>query len=67
MRLINVYAILDIEDGRIDREAEVLREFGDEELEQTRYAILSHCWGKDKEEVRFSELDQLVKMDRIEG
>ena len=64
MRLINVYAILDIEDGRIDREAEVLREFGDEELEQTRYAILSHCWGKDKEEVRFSELDQLVKMDK---
>jgi len=64
MRLINVQVILDIEDGQIDRETEALREFDDEELAQTGYAILSHCWGKDKEEVKFSELDQLARMEK---
>lgn len=64
MRLINVQVILDIEDGQIDRETEALREFDDEELAQTRYAILSHCWGKDKEEVKFNELDQLARVEK---
>ncbi|KAI6030064.1 hypothetical protein EDC04DRAFT_118420 [Pisolithus marmoratus] len=63
MRLIHVRTILDFEEGKkVDSEAIVLKEFGDEELAQIKYGILSHCWGTPQEEVQYKEMDALIRM-----
>jgi len=64
MRLINVQAFLDrdrlINEGKpVDHHKNVL-EFCDDET--TEYAILSHRWTKDAEEVDYREMVKLAKM-----
>jgi len=64
MRLINVQAFLDrdgwIKEGKlVDHDKNVL-EFGDDEVE--KYAILSHRWMKEAEEVDYREMVKLAKM-----
>ncbi|KAG6325935.1 hypothetical protein ID866_13154, partial [Astraeus odoratus] len=63
MRLINVQVILGIEEGKVDPDAEVLVELNGTELEKTKYAILSHCWGAVKDEVQYKEMQKLVRME----
>ncbi|KAL4069020.1 heterokaryon incompatibility protein-domain-containing protein [Scleroderma citrinum] len=63
MRLVNVKAVLalagDIADGHFKPEVKLL-----EERLGSDYAILSHCWGTDEEEVQFKEMDNLTTVDR---
>ena len=60
MRLINVKAVLDIHEGEVDEDAEILVE----QSEKTAYAILSHCWGQPQQEVLFKDMEGLARMDR---
>ena len=61
MHLINVQAVLSIEDSEgIQPGTAVLKRFGDRELEGLEYAILSHCWSTvEGEEVKFEEMTML--------
>ena len=62
MHLIDVKAVLNIEDSEevTQPRAEVLKRFGDRELEGLAYAILSHCWSTvEGEEVKFEEMATL--------
>ena len=61
MRLIDVHVVLDLEEGnQVDPERDVLKDFSDDDLEDTKYAILSHCWYRDKDEVQFREMEGLI-------
>lgn len=60
MRLINVKAVLDIHEGEVDEDAEILVE----QSEKTAYAILSHCWGQPQQEVLFKDMEGLARVDR---
>jgi len=61
MRLIDVDVVLDLEEGsKVDPASDVLKDFSDDDLEDTKYAILSHCWYRDKEEVQFREMKGLI-------
>lgn len=104
MRLIDVHAVLALEEGKtVNPGTVILRDFVDDELEDSssahlqipakhaaratstndvpsatnstqtaavnynnststkiRYAILSHCWYKDRDEVRFKEIEELT-------
>ncbi|KAL4070093.1 heterokaryon incompatibility protein-domain-containing protein [Scleroderma yunnanense] len=63
MRLIRVSVVLNVEEGKkVDPEIDVLKDFSDDELEETTYAILSHCWDEDKEEVQFKEMQGLTRI-----
>ena len=64
MRLIKIEAFIQREKlfrerKRVDRGVKVL-EFGDDE--NTKYAILSHRWMKEEEEVDYGEMVKLAKM-----
>ena len=66
MHLINVQSFLEIEqaiDGKsaVDRQIKVLRFPPDKD---TQYAILSHRWGKETEEVDYEEMIELANMNR---
>ncbi|KAI6143796.1 heterokaryon incompatibility protein-domain-containing protein [Pisolithus tinctorius] len=60
MRLIDVKAFLEFHAGKARPDAQLLVEFNGPELAETAYAILSHCWGKPKEEVHFTEMEKLT-------
>ncbi|KIM66493.1 hypothetical protein SCLCIDRAFT_326548 [Scleroderma citrinum Foug A] len=61
MRLIDVDVVLNLEEGnQVDPERDVLKDFSDDDLEDTKYAILSHCWYRDKDEVQFREMEGLI-------
>ncbi|KAI6041056.1 hypothetical protein EDC04DRAFT_3139927 [Pisolithus marmoratus] len=68
MRLIDVIAMLDIETRfdakkKVPRTTKVLKEFYGPALTEKEYAILSHCWGVEKEgeqEVLFEDMKQLL-------
>lgn len=60
MRLLSVQAILEIEQGK--SEVKTLQNFNDQKLKQTKYAILSHCWGDEDDEVLFKEMVGLTKV-----
>ncbi|KAG6326816.1 hypothetical protein ID866_12273, partial [Astraeus odoratus] len=62
MRLLNVEAILDLEQGKVGLEAKLSTEIVGVELAKTRYAVLSHCWGAPSEEVHFADVEDLAKM-----
>ena len=63
MRLVNVNAVLDInEGGKLDKETELLVEPSG----KTTYAILSHCWAHPQEEVHFKDMQNLPAMDRAQ-
>ncbi|KAI6161760.1 heterokaryon incompatibility protein-domain-containing protein [Pisolithus thermaeus] len=63
MRLINVKVFLDLDAGKTRPDAKPLVEFNGLELTNTAYAILSHCWGDPKDEVQYTEIDSLAKID----
>src|SRR5438270_544652 len=63
MRLISVEAILNIEKGKEDPDNNILKQFN-EELAKPQYAILSHCWGENNEEVKLSEMEGLPAMKK---
>ena len=65
MHLINVKAVLSIKDSKeVQPGTEVLKRFGDRELEGLEYAILSHCWSTvEGGEVKFEEMRALSFQD----
>ncbi|KAL4071205.1 hypothetical protein V8B97DRAFT_515417 [Scleroderma yunnanense] len=69
MRLINVNAILDVErsigEGKEpDPATEVLVELRDVDLVETKYVILSHCWGAPQHEVQFKEMRKFTTINK---
>ncbi|KAL4068835.1 heterokaryon incompatibility protein-domain-containing protein [Scleroderma yunnanense] len=71
MRLIDVNTILDVEkmfeEGKQPNlQTRVLVDFHGEQLMNTKYAILSHCWGAAVEEVQFKEMKKLTTMTKCE-
>ncbi|KAI6041046.1 hypothetical protein EDC04DRAFT_2893445 [Pisolithus marmoratus] len=70
MRLIDVVTMLDVETRfdekkKVPRTTKVLKEFYGPDLAEKEYAILSHCWGVEKEgeqEVLFEDMKQLLIM-----
>lgn len=72
MRLIDVAAILDVEEGidqgnGVNPNTEIIKWFCGPDLEDKEYAILSHCWGVAKQgekEVSFKEMTKLLLMDK---
>jgi len=69
MYLINVRAILDIEEEKVPRE-EVLKHFYETDLDGIQYAILSHCWCAVEEgELLFDEVRDLSidAADKLQG
>ncbi|KAI5985512.1 heterokaryon incompatibility protein-domain-containing protein [Pisolithus albus] len=63
MRLINVKAFLDFDLEEISPDVQILADINGERLSETAYAILSHCWGEPKDEIQFTEMESLTKMD----
>ena len=67
MRMINVNALLDAERSMSEMKEPdsgmVLMELHDTALVETKYAILSHCWGPSDQEVQFKEMKKLKTMD----
>ncbi|KAI6043941.1 heterokaryon incompatibility protein-domain-containing protein [Pisolithus marmoratus] len=71
MRLINIATVLEIETNidqgkEVDTSNQMCGEFYGPDLEEKKYAILSHCWGVAKEgekEVTFQEMEQFVAMN----
>ncbi|KAI6041044.1 hypothetical protein EDC04DRAFT_2988074 [Pisolithus marmoratus] len=70
MRLLDVATMLNLERGfdeekNVPRMTKVLKEFYGPDLAEKEYAILSHCWGVEKEgeqEVLFEDMKQLLIM-----
>ncbi|KAI6019188.1 heterokaryon incompatibility protein-domain-containing protein [Pisolithus marmoratus] len=68
MRLIDVVTMLNLEtnfdkEKNVPRTTKVLKEFYGPDLAEKEYAILSHCWGVEKEgeqEVLFEDMKQLL-------
>ncbi|KAI6041027.1 heterokaryon incompatibility protein-domain-containing protein [Pisolithus marmoratus] len=68
MRLIDVVTMLNLEtsfdeEKNVPRTTKVLKEFFGPDLAEKEYAILSHCWGVEKEgeqEVLFEDMKQLL-------
>ncbi|KAG6330861.1 hypothetical protein ID866_8228 [Astraeus odoratus] len=65
MRLIDVKAVLDMNDGIFNEKTELLKEFNGAKLAKMKYAIVSHCWGDPSEEVEFTEMERLTRMEAI--
>lgn len=71
MRLIDVAAILDVEtsikEGKeFSASTPVLEEFYGPDLAEKKYAILSHCWGVEKQgekEVSYKEMKKRLQED----
>lgn len=63
MRLIDVVTFLDLDAGNTRPDAQLLVEFNGPKLANVAYAILSHCWGDPEDEVHYTEMDSLTKMD----
>lgn len=66
MRLIDVLYFLNFEEGKPLRRTKPLVEFTGPLLANTKYAILSHCWGPPEEEVQFTDVEELQNMDTEE-
>ncbi|KAL4080985.1 heterokaryon incompatibility protein-domain-containing protein, partial [Scleroderma citrinum] len=72
MRLINSGVVLDVEDKfkrsqQPDNTTNVLVELYGPQLDETKYAILSHCWGVSADgehEVQFKEMKKLTTMNK---
>ncbi|KAG6333799.1 hypothetical protein ID866_5294 [Astraeus odoratus] len=63
MRLINVQVFLDLDEGRkVNPDENILKDHDDHQSSDTKYAILSHCWGDANDEVQFREMEGLTKM-----
>ncbi|KAI6038176.1 heterokaryon incompatibility protein-domain-containing protein [Pisolithus marmoratus] len=68
MRLLDVATMLNLEtsfdeEKNVPRMTKVLKEFYGSDLAEKEYAILSHCWGVEKEgehEVLFEDMKQLL-------
>ncbi|KAI6120155.1 heterokaryon incompatibility protein-domain-containing protein [Pisolithus croceorrhizus] len=65
MRLIDVKAFLNFDEGNLELETQLLVEFDAAQLAEIAYAILSHCWGDPKDEVQYSEMIALTTMDAV--
>ncbi|KAI6042080.1 hypothetical protein EDC04DRAFT_1081076 [Pisolithus marmoratus] len=63
MRLIDVEAFLKFDAGKAVSDAQLLVEFNGPKLAKAAYAILSHCWEEFKDEVHYTEMQNLTKMD----
>lgn len=69
MRLIDVATMLDVETStnegkKVARTSKILKEFYGSDLAEKEYAILSHCWGVEKDgeqEVLLEDMKQLLK------
>ncbi|KAI6039168.1 heterokaryon incompatibility protein-domain-containing protein [Pisolithus marmoratus] len=61
MRLIDVEAFLDFDEGNVRSDARLLVELNGPKLVGTAYAILSHCWGEPEDEVQYMEMESLTK------
>ncbi|KIK18807.1 hypothetical protein PISMIDRAFT_175603 [Pisolithus microcarpus 441] len=57
MRLIDVQFLLGFEEGILPPNTKPLAEFTGSLLANTKYAILSHCWGPPEEEVQFMDME----------
>ncbi|KAI6041036.1 heterokaryon incompatibility protein-domain-containing protein [Pisolithus marmoratus] len=74
MQLVDVAAMLNIEtnfdaEKKVPPTTKVLKEFYGSDLAKKEYAILSHCWGVEKEgkqEVLFGDMKQLLIMSNEE-
>lgn len=62
MRLIDVRAFLDFDAGNAGPETKLLVDISGTRLEETEYAILSHCWGEPTDEVQYMEMVGLTTM-----
>ncbi|KAI6156767.1 heterokaryon incompatibility protein-domain-containing protein [Pisolithus tinctorius] len=68
MRLIDVATMLDVETStnegkKVARTSKILKEFYGSDLAEKEYAILSHCWGVEKDgeqEVLLEDMKQLL-------
>lgn len=64
MRLIDVKAFLQFDADTAGPDTQLLVEFNGPDLTEAAYAaILSHCWGRPKDEVQYTEMESLTKMD----
>ena len=68
MYLINVQAILDIEERKVPGN-KVLKHFYETDLDGIKYAILSHCWCAVEDELPFNEVRDLSidAVDKLQG
>ncbi|KAI6010813.1 heterokaryon incompatibility protein-domain-containing protein [Pisolithus orientalis] len=62
MRLIDVNSFINFDARKAGPETKLLVDISGTRLEETEYAILSHCWEEPAEEVQYTEMAGLTSM-----